>query len=104
MRCRMLGLLVLLAAASLAQADYAVFIVNLNAKTPPPSENNNLGGLVSPTGVPMVSGGGFPVPGGNMLGGMVPPGFPGPMAPTAEDATDEVPFLVVAVVPGNGLA
>jgi hypothetical protein len=106
MKCRILALLVLLGTTSMALADYAVIIVNLNAKTPPPAENN-LGG-VPPLGGGMIGG---PPIGGNMTGGLMRPpnnnpmgsGFPGPMGNTAEDAADEEPFLIVAVVQGSGL-
>jgi len=95
--------LVLLGAVSVARADYAVFIVNLNSKPPSTSENNNLGGLTTPGVGPMVGPMAIPTPGGGQTGAMPPMGgFPG--VPSAEDAADEVPFLVVAVVPGTGIA
>lgn len=107
MRCRILALLFLLGAVSLAQADYAVFIANLNAKTP--AETNPGGGLDGGPGggLPTVPMGFGPGPMGGMLG-MRPPtgpgglgGFPG-MYGSPEDAADEDPYLVVAVVPGRG--
>src|SRR5262245_49221168 len=92
MNSRILALLVLLGAASLALADYAVIIVNLHAKSPPSAENN-IGGFPTPggggmTGVPPI---GSPPIGGGMTG-MRPPnnpmglGFPGGMGATAGDA------------------
>src|SRR5262249_22937850 len=91
MKCRILALLVLLGTASMTLADYAVIIVNLNAKSPPPAENN-IGGFPTPgggmTGVPPT---GFPPVGGGMTGIMRPPnspmglGFPGAPGTTAED-------------------
>jgi len=101
MRCRILALLALLGVVSLAQADYTVFIVNLNAKTPSAENNNNLGG--NPPGLPMGVPG-VPGAGGNQTGSMRPPGFPGFPGATPEDAADEEPFLIVAVVPGSGFA
>ena len=73
MRCLLLATLILLGAAGLAQADYVVIIVNLNAKSESSSGTPGIpGGMTGEAGMP--GGGGMfggppPTPGG-MMGGM----------------------------------
>lgn len=121
MKGRFLAPLLLLGAASLAQADYVVIIANLSAQPPDatPAAGGMMGGMGAPGGFRPGGAGG---PGMGMLGmrgGMQGGGSPGPGmmggmmmgsmgmggSPLgAEEVVDDSPYLVVSVLEVGGLS